>query len=227
MLKHILNIYYINSCFNIDKKILHKIFLSSHGAWQTHKCLRFCLSPIFLFSSPIPLNLRVILLSQIWGMANGFRCNCRSFFLTYPRCDSSRQELLEFLCGLEPSWVYVTVGEETHADGSPHLHALVVTAKKRDIRDAAHFNFNGHHCNVQPARNVSDVAAYVQKENCFVEIGNRPKRKGIDWSSIVSCSNAAEALATVKENFPREYVLNLERIEYFLSKHYAVIKPLL
>lgn len=104
------------------------------------------------------------------GLATTFRCNARAFFLTYPRCHSPRQELLEFLCGLEPSWVYVTVGEESHQDGCPHRHAVLVCNKKRDIRNPAYFDYNGFHCNVQSCRNVHDVIAYVQKEDCFVEV---------------------------------------------------------
>lgn len=89
--------------------------------------------------------------------------NYRSFFLTYPRCSASRQDVLDHLCRLEPSWVYVTVGEELHEDGTPHCHALLCLSKKRDIRNPLHFDFQGHHCNVQPCRNVHDVLAYVQK----------------------------------------------------------------
>lgn len=161
------------------------------------------------------------------GPSRPFRLAARSVFLTYPRCSASGQELLDFLCGLEPTWVYATVGTEAHQDGTPHLHALVLFSKKRDIRNAKHFDWRGYHPNVQPTRSVPEAIAYVQKENCYVECGIRPLSKTSNWSGVISCSDPASALSFVRENFPRDYVLNLERIEYFVNKHFAVIKPLL
>lgn len=141
-------------------------------AWSpTHKFHVLLGFPPFLINSPNPPKLRVILILNLWGMSDSestlgtssFSFNYRSFFLTYPRCGASRQDVLDHLCRLEPSWVYVTVGSELHEDGAPHCHALLCLSKKRDIRNPLHFDYEGSHCNVQPCRNVHDVLAYVQK----------------------------------------------------------------
>lgn len=110
--------------------------------------------------------MRVILFSHFMGDGLGdrtFRCNARAFFLTYPRCGIPGKELLDKLCHVESSWVYITVGEESHSNGEAHRHALVVCSKKRDLRSATYFDIDGFHPNVQSARNIHDVIAYVQK----------------------------------------------------------------
>lgn len=156
-----------------------------------------------------------------------FRVNARNFFLTYPRCDQPSQELLAFLCGLKSTWIYVTVGEECHQDGTPHRHALVSLSKKWDVRSAQAFDWRGYHPNVQAARDLSAVLAYVHKENAFVEAGDRPGIKKTSWDCVVQADNAVDALELIRSKHPRDYVLNLERIEYFLEKRFKKIKPLL
>lgn len=68
------------------------------------------------------------------------------FFLTYPHCDHTKEELMEFLHGLRTVDKAVVCREE-HSDGTPHLHAFVKFEKTADIKKADYFDFKGCHGN--------------------------------------------------------------------------------
>jgi CMP-2-keto-3-deoxyoctulosonic acid synthetase len=59
------------------------------------------------------------------------RTHAMGWFLTYPRCPLSKQEVLEALQSLPGAKIteYV-ICEERHASGLPHLHAFVKYGKK-------------------------------------------------------------------------------------------------
>jgi len=103
-----------------------------------------------------------------------FRLNAKNFFLTYPQCPAAKDTLLAFLSGLRPS-TYVLVSSEQHADGTPHLHALLCLVDKYNCRNERFFDFESEgrtfHPNLQAVRNLNDVRTYVLKDGNFVEQG--------------------------------------------------------
>lgn len=101
-----------------------------------------------------------------------FRINAKSFSLTFPQCDASKEELLHHLQQMQP--VYVGVCREAHESGAPHLHAAVFFKKKKNIKDAKHFDFNGFHCNIQATKRESLWVKYLKKDGDFIESGTIP-----------------------------------------------------
>lgn len=92
-----------------------------------------------------------------------FKLQAKNIFLTYPRCSLTKDELLVFLKTFNP--VKVVIGKELHADGTPHLHALLKLANRLTTRDERVFDLSGHHPNIQPCRNVTATERYVTKDD--------------------------------------------------------------
>ncbi len=94
----------------------------------------------------------------------------RQWFLTYPRCNVSKDELLAHL----QQAFGVTLQEfcicrETHEDGGLHLHAYVRYDKPGVPRkDIGKFDCDGHHGNYQSVRSRRCVLEYVQKSDADV-----------------------------------------------------------
>jgi hypothetical protein len=64
---------------------------------------------------------------------NSKRVQAKGWFLTWPKCDVSKEEALEMLkeTGALTEWV---VASEKHADGTPHLHAFVKYSGRVDFK---------------------------------------------------------------------------------------------
>lgn len=93
--------------------------------------------------------------------------NGKRFFLTYPQCDASKDDLFTFLTS-RADVQYVCVARERHETGEPHLHACVEYAshQRHDVR---WLDFNGKHPNKQDPRNWNACKQYTKKGNDFVE----------------------------------------------------------
>lgn len=65
-----------------------------------------------------------------------FRIACKNLCLTYPRCDAWPRDCLEFLIDKLSSYypTFIQVVRETHEDGGLHLHAMVQTERKMEIK---------------------------------------------------------------------------------------------
>lgn len=93
-----------------------------------------------------------------------FRINAKSFFLTYPQCNESKEALKDFLCSIRPV-EYLLVGQETHEDGGLHLHCLVTFKKKLNVKSESFFDLNNFHPNIQAPRNIPATKNYIRKED--------------------------------------------------------------
>lgn len=98
------------------------------------------------------------------SIQRNFRIQAKSFFLTYPQCNQTKQALKDFL-DTKGRITYYLIGQETHQDGGYHLHALVTYEKKINVRSANYFDFNGSHPNTQAARNIPALKNYITKED--------------------------------------------------------------
>jgi hypothetical protein len=150
-----------------------------------------------------------------------FQFNSKSAFLTYPQCTITKEAMLYYLMEqFNPS--FCRVGSELHEDGSPHLHVLMQADEPLRSKSSKFFDIHGFHPNIQSTRCFKRVLDYVGKTGNFIDFGELPSRGSKrSWADVVSGSSKEEALAMVMTDFPRDYVLNLERVEYFLNKHYA------
>ncbi|AKV62302.1 putative replication initiation protein [Lytechinus variegatus variable sea urchin associated circular virus] len=152
-----------------------------------------------------------------------FRVCAKNFFLTYPRSiDLSKQDLFDFLLSFEPN--YLLVAEEKHADGTPHLHALLCLARRRDIRDPRHFDCQGYHCNITSTRSIARCIDYCKKDDCSpLSSGDVPGRDG--WGAICECGTREDFMGAVRRYYPRDYVLNYEKLLAYADAHFNANVP--
>lgn len=155
-------------------------------------------------------------------MPPAFRINARTFFLTYPQCDASKEDLnAHHVEKFKPLWIITA--EETHEDGTPHLHCVLQFDNRKDIRDCNYFDYGRFHCNVQSARNAADVARYVTKGGKFCTSGETPLKK--NWKTALESKTRTEFFDAVRGVSPRDYILSHERIVAYAEAVYSTSKP--
>lgn len=140
-----------------------------------------------------------------------------SVFLTYPHCPIGKETLLVRLQELLEPYTpkYTVVCDEQHEDGEPHLHALILLTKRLLTHNERFFDLDGHHPNIQSARNKSATIAYVKKHGDFIEDGDSPvKRK---WVEVLTAGDRDEAAQRIREISPRDWVLSYDRVQHYLD----------
>lgn len=93
-----------------------------------------------------------------------FRITSRKLFLTYSSCDDLERDAL--VTGLKGAGVCkAAIGQERHADGKRHYHALIWLPQKdkTDITNPRIFDVGGHHPNIRRVRNDEHTFAYLAK----------------------------------------------------------------
>ena len=85
-----------------------------------------------------------------------YRLQAKQVFLTYPKCEATKEELADHLGSLRET-TRLVVAEEKHADGTPHLHAYVNYVKKLDTTNPRFFDYKDNHPNVQKAQSPQAV----------------------------------------------------------------------
>ena len=104
-----------------------------------------------------------------------FRIAAKNIYLTYSQVhkDMTSQHLILALKAKEnfPTFDYL-VSRETHQDGGVHLHVLIASDKKFDIKSQnfldIQFNDDNFHGNYQPVKNIHKVVEYICKENEYI-----------------------------------------------------------
>lgn len=94
--------------------------------------------------------------------------------LTYPQCDVSKEDMMEFLQALPKVPKFIIVCEEKHEDGSPHLHAVLQWERKLDTRDERYFDYDTFHPNIGSCRALLKAIEYAKKDGCFITWGDEP-----------------------------------------------------
>jgi len=102
-----------------------------------------------------------------------FRIQSKKFFLTYPRCDLTKEALLEFLKTKGTLVDYVVCIEDhkeddEHGGAGTHLHACVVYNRMLNITSARSFDFRDFHPHVEKTKNHSDARVYCMKDGNFI-----------------------------------------------------------
>lgn len=168
---------------------------------------------------------------------SSFRLQAKNIFLTYPRCDIPLQALLTSITELfsDLSTVtYAVVASELHSDQAPtdqetpicafHRHVVCCLSTKIHIRDAAKFDVDGFHPNIQACRDLKASIAYCKKDGDFIEFGSAPIARST-WSDCLVACNKEDFLRLVSATSPRDYVLSYDRLLSFAEHHYADPKP--
>ncbi|ALE29838.1 replication associated protein [Lake Sarah-associated circular virus-51] len=187
------------------------------------------------------------------GPSRTFRIDARHLELTYSRCNATVEDITEFLettvasSAQCHSWF---AAREYHQDGVPHYHILVKFNKRRTFRNSREYDFNGHHPRIKPVRNVHDYFRYISdpskpsRDTTFASTGwmdpiprdgarggGRGRRDddlggdGCTWGDIVRADGKDEYFTLLKLHKPRDYCLNLQRLEYTASRLFTAITP--
>jgi len=97
----------------------------------------------------------------------GIRDKIKSWMLTYPKCDATKEDLLEHLRSIDNVLEYV-ICRELHKDGTPHLHAHVkfmngVQKLKLKVFDLP--SSTGHY---EATKSRAGAIKYCQKDGDFL-----------------------------------------------------------
>lgn len=152
-----------------------------------------------------------------------FRLQAKRIFLTYAQCPLTKEELLSELQKL-PNFHQYVISRELHEDGNYHLHAIVTLTTRINTTNKRYFDVKDYHPNIVTIKTNADfsrIKTYVEKDGDF--IGDLPiTKKG--WGAILKEStNVDEFLNNIKEEYPRDYCLNLQRLEYAATKNFKKI----
>lgn len=99
-----------------------------------------------------------------------FKFNAVKVFLTYPKCPLTKEEVLESL-QTRYSLRFYTISEEKHADGSPHLHAVLVFSERVHRTDPRCFDLGVYHPhikNLKTQKDLEEARRYTCKDNVFI-----------------------------------------------------------
>lgn len=153
-------------------------------------------------------------------------CNT-AVLLTYSQVgEATKEDILYTLQERLPSFEYA-IGEEAHSDAGRHIHVLLKFSRTFDSKQADIFDVNlgddSLHPNIAPIKrgkaNFERAHDYVEKEDpapyCTL-----PHIK--TWGDILKeAASGEEFLELVRENYPRDYALNLQRLEYMCQKTFG------
>lgn len=149
-----------------------------------------------------------------------FRLQGKYFFLTYARCDLSKEALLNHIQEiLGDNLDKYVICREQHEDGGYHLHAVVTTHRRVSVRNPRYLDVEEHHPNVQVVRSIVAATRYVRKDgdtiSNFEIIEEKPS-----WGDIRDAATSVEDyMQLVEKHYPRDTALNWDRLF-----NYATIK---
>lgn len=93
---------------------------------------------------------------------SNFRLNAKHFRLTFPQTDITKQELYDHLLAMQPE--FLSVAQELHQDGHPHLHASISFKTRKNVRSSTHFDIpEKKHGNILKADFPEGWDKYISK----------------------------------------------------------------
>lgn len=126
-------------------------------------------------------------------MTSNFRFQGKHIFLTYAQCDIPKELVLELLKNIEVFTIadYI-IAEEKHADGNPHIHAVLSFERKLHTRDVRCFDLvkdgNRFHPNVTSPTSLQSVKDYVIKGGEYITSRPTYVAKGAGLAALVKNS---------------------------------------
>lgn len=135
-----------------------------------------------------------------------FRIRSKKLFLTYPKCNASRVDMVQGikdLFGLNlNNWI---VARELHKDGDPHLHVFVDLEKPLCTTKPDCCDVLGYHGNYQAVRSEKNVLLYCTKENDWeasFDIKSKLEEKKHLKRQVAELIKAGRSVQEVVEDFP-------------------------
>lgn len=157
-------------------------------------------------------------------MSSSFRLSARNLFLTYPHCDA-KSSLFEFLQSkFADSLSYCIVAREAHQSGEPHLHAVVCLSRKTNFKSPQCLDFDGHHGDYKPARDVDASITYCKKDDTEPLIfGVAPESRGLTkrrWAEALGAESIDNFMDAVASADPKSFIIFNDKIEQFARKKF-------
>ncbi len=155
-----------------------------------------------------------------------FRLHARNLFLTFPQCDIPPQGVLNNIVDhMEVEWVIV--GQDTHTDGSLHLHCVVRLQKPRSWKRADCFDFlTGKHGDYRAARNLQDVVRYVAKcgvlkthnINVASFLKARQQRRSTKGDTVMQLVNECKTFQQITKLHPGYAMIHRQQIKAMIGE---------
>lgn len=128
-----------------------------------------------------------------------FEVNAKQFLLTYPKSTLSQERTYELLNEISSIKDYV-IAKELHADGTPHVHAVIRFFKRFHKKGERIFDLEGFHPNIKTLKTIGDftrAAEYAKKDGDFISnlVEKKSKRQQL-------------AEAVLEEGLTRQTILN-------------------
>jgi hypothetical protein len=178
-------------------------------------------------------NQRHGLSSDRTNVIRPFRIYAKNFFLTYSQSKLDRTDIELFFDGLDGNPGFYAA-QEQHKDGGLHWHVILQYVRRRSIRDPRYYDILGEHPRIESCRDLRASYEYLTDESKegridFLASDNfraPPARtaKRSKWSDVLDSDNMDDFLQAVRTFFPRDYCLNLQRLEYTAAKLYPILE---
>jgi len=97
-----------------------------------------------------------------------FRLNCRQLFLTYPKMENSKEEVLEALRAKKLDIRDYIVSRELHEDGTPHIHVYLCLNSVINYKDPKCLDILGQHGSYESTRSRKATLKYLAKGGDFI-----------------------------------------------------------
>lgn len=160
-----------------------------------------------------------------------FQLNTKTLFLTYSQCPIPWEEFVQALFNL-PKLQHLdgyVVSREEHSDGGFHYHCLLscsqpVRLRQQHLLDVCYEGVT-YHPNIQSPRDIKATYEYVTKgEEIWEDLGALERRvggtRGDTWASALSATDYEEACAIIQTNYPRDWIINGDKIRSNLRHHF-------
>lgn len=117
------------------------------------------------------------------------------------------------------------VGRERHTEegeGTPyHLHVYLEYLRPKRVRDRRFYDIEDFHPNIQSVRNPRACQDYCTKGGDYIANMELATIRRTYGEIIAGARSEEEFLVLLEESYPRDVVLNLERIQKYARHKWA------
>lgn len=179
----------------------------------------------------IPLSTHGVTTTGQTGPIDGtqtgrFRLSAAHLSLTYPQCGISRESALTLL-KQKVQLDQAMVVQETHEDGSLHLHVYLHLKKRCNFKRPDCLDLHGedgqvYHGNYQATKNVRDWITYLSKSDPFPLLENLDveaikAKKGGKFAVLAQAIIDGGTPATIMQDDPGSYLAHAHKIKSFFA----------
>lgn len=181
---------------------------------------------VFKNKKPNLQKLKKLIFSNTSPINMPFRFKAKSVFLTYPQCPIPKEHALTLLRTKfgESDGTHYLIGQETHQDGSFHIHVFIERETVIDTVNERHFDLEWEdnvifHPNITAPRNKTDVINYITKDDktpvkwpVTWEYETTGKRKG-KWEIATPFLLQGQDAKTLLKSMPDFVLGNLKKVQ--------------